>query len=61
MKTVFICSPFKGNEEENTKKAKFYASVVIATGAVPIVPHLYFPHRMQNVNGGLLITNLPNV
>ena len=43
MKTVFICSPFRGNEKENAEKAKFYARIAIGTGAVPIVPHLYFP------------------
>ena len=62
MKTVFICSPFRGNEEENTEKAKFYARVAISMGNVPIVPHLYFPifldekkpaERMQGIEMGL--------
>lgn len=62
MKTVFIYSPFRGNEEENAKKAKFYAHIAIATGAVPIAPHLYFPQffddkkpaeRMQAIEMGL--------
>lgn len=50
MKTVFICSPFKGNEEANTKKAKFYATIAIGTGAVPIAPHLYFPMFLDDQN-----------
>lgn len=62
MKTVFICSPFRGNEKENAEKAKFYARIAIGTGAVPIVPHLYFPmfldekkpaERMQGIEMGL--------
>lgn len=43
MKKVFICSPYRGNIEENTKKAKYYAEVAAHCDAVPIAPHLYFP------------------
>ena len=62
MKTVFICSPFKGNEKENAEKAKYYARIIAGTGAVPIAPHLYFPtfldekkpsERMHGIDMGL--------
>lgn len=61
-KMVFICSPFRGNEKENVAKAKFYARVAIGIGAIPIVPHLYFPQfldekkaaeRMDGIEMGL--------
>lgn len=47
MKFVFICSPFRGDIEENMKKAKFYARIAVRTGYVPIAPHLYFPQFLD--------------
>jgi len=43
MKKVFICSPYRDNIEENTKKAKYYAGIAAQCQAIPIAPHLYFP------------------
>ena len=42
MKKIFICSPYRGNIEENAKKAVYYAGIVAKTGNVPVVPHIYF-------------------
>ena len=42
MKKIFICSPFRGNIEENKKAAQFYAKIIIGTGRVPLAPPLYF-------------------
>lgn len=50
MKKIFICSPFRGNIEENKKAAQFYAKIVIGTGRVPIAPHLYFPQFLDEDN-----------
>lgn len=47
MKKVFICSPFRGNIEANTKKAKFYATILARAGCIPIAPHLYFPQFLD--------------
>ena len=47
MKKIFICSPFRGNIEENTKAAQFFAKVIIGTGRIPIAPHLYFPQLLD--------------
>lgn len=50
MKKIFICSPFRGNIEENTKSAKYYAKIIIGTGRVPVAPHLYFPSLLDEDN-----------
>lgn len=43
MRKVFICSPYRGDIESNTKKAKETARIAVGRGCIPIVPHLYFP------------------
>ena len=62
MKKIFICSPFRGNIEENKKAAQFFAKVIIGTGRIAIAPHLYFPQfldeddpneRMNGIEMGL--------
>ena len=50
MKKIFICSPFRGDIEENTKAAQFFAKVIIGTGRIPIAPHLYFPQFLDEDN-----------
>lgn len=43
MKKIFICSPYRGNIENNISKAKQYCKKAIEEGYIPIAPHLYFP------------------
>lgn len=48
MDKVFICSPYRGDDvESNIKGARFAASLVIHSGDIPIVPHLYFPQFLK--------------
>jgi len=49
-KMVFISSPYSGDVEKNTEKAKFYARIAAGCGHVPIAPHLYFPNFMDEEN-----------
>ena len=49
MKKIFVCSPYRGDIEKNTKRAVFAAKVICSCGDIPIVPHLYFP-RFLNEN-----------
>jgi hypothetical protein len=49
MKMIFVCSPYRGDIEKNTKRAVFAAKVICNCGDIPIVPHLYFP-RFLNEN-----------
>lgn len=67
MNKVFICSPYRGNVEENTKSAQFFSKIIIGTGRVPIAPHLYFPQflneenpheRMNGIEMGLELMNV---
>lgn len=48
MEKVFICSPMKGDVEKNLKLAKFAARVLINSGYIPVVPHLYFPQFLDD-------------
>ena len=42
-KIVFICSPFAGDIEGNTKRAKRYGRFAISKKVVPVIPHLMYP------------------
>lgn len=47
MKKIFLCSPFRGDIEANTAKVRFYATIIVKAGSVPIAPHLYFPQFLD--------------
>ncbi len=49
-KKVFICSPFRGDTEGNTRKAAAYSRMAVEEGCLPIAPHLLFP---QFLNEGI--------
>ncbi|KAB2953736.1 DUF4406 domain-containing protein [Heliorestis acidaminivorans] len=42
-KVVFICSPFAGDIEGNTERAKRYGRFAVTKRVVPIIPHLMYP------------------
>lgn len=44
---VYICSPFAGDMEGNTAKAKMYSRFAVDNGAIPLAPHLLLPLFMQ--------------
>lgn len=41
MKKVYICSPLRGNVNENLQKAIRYAEYALKCGTAPVVPHFY--------------------
>ena len=43
MPLTYICSPYKGEVEENVQNARRYCAFALAQGALPIAPHLLFP------------------
>jgi len=47
MKKVFVCSPYCGDIEKNTKRAAFAAKILCDCGHIPVVPHLYFPNFLD--------------
>ena len=40
---VYICSPFSGDPEGTTEKAKRYCRYATQAGYLPFAPHLFFP------------------
>ena len=46
MKVVYICSPYRGSEEEiaeNVKNARIWCNKALMHGCAPLAPHLYMP------------------
>lgn len=37
---MYICSPYSGDVEKNTEKARHYSRFVVDQGAIPLAPHL---------------------
>ena len=50
MKTVFICSPYRGNVVENEKKAIAYSKQANKAGYVPLAPHLLLTRFLNDQN-----------
>lgn len=49
-KIVFICSPYAGDVQGNTIRARRYGRFAVTEGAVPIIPHLMFPQFLDDTN-----------
>ena len=47
MPLVYICSPYSGDTEENTEKARRYSRFAADAGTIPIAPHLLFPQFLS--------------
>ena len=45
---VYICSPFAGDTEGNTQKARRYSRFAVRNGAIPFAPHLLFPQFLDD-------------
>lgn len=41
MKTIYVCSPFRGNRKGNIRRAKKYSRWVYRLGHIPICVHIY--------------------
>ena len=40
---VYICSPFSGDVEGNTQRARLYSRLAVERGCIPLAPHLLLP------------------
>lgn len=49
-KMVFICSPYAGDIEVNTTRAKRYGRFAVKNKTVPIIPHLMYPQFLDEEN-----------
>lgn len=45
---VYICSPFAGDTERNTEKARQYCRFAVRSACIPLAPHLLFPQFMDD-------------
>ena len=45
---VYICSPFSGDTDGNTQRARRYCRFAVRNGCIPLAPHLLFPQFMDD-------------
>lgn len=45
---VYIASPFAGNTERNTERARGYCRFAVSKGCIPLAPHLHYPQFMDD-------------
>lgn len=45
---VYICSPFAGEIERNTDRARRYSRFAVTMNTIPLTPHLLYPQFMQD-------------
>jgi len=46
-KLIFVCSPFRGDIEENTILAQDICRYVFSKGHIPFAPHLIYPTMLD--------------
>jgi hypothetical protein len=49
---VYIASPFAGDTERNTERARGYCRFVVSKGSIPLAPHLHYPQFMDDSDKG---------
>ena len=45
---VYVCSPFAGDADGNTIKARRYSRFAVDSGAIPLTPHLLLPQFISD-------------
>jgi hypothetical protein len=48
MPLVYIASPFAGDTERNTERARGYCRFAVGKGFIPLAPHLHYPQFMDD-------------
>lgn len=48
MKKVYICSPCRGDYENNIQRAKEYSRAAVQKGVIPVTPHIYLTQFMDD-------------
>ena len=49
---VYIASPFAGDTERNTERARGYCRFAVSRGSIPLAPHLHYPQFMDDGDKG---------
>lgn len=44
---VYICSPYAGDVDNNTKRAREFSRFALDNGQIPLTPHLMYPQFMD--------------
>lgn len=44
---VYVCSPFSGDVETNTERAREFCRFAVDMGQIPLAPHLLLPQFMR--------------
>lgn len=52
MPLVYIASPFAGDIDRNTQRARGYCRFAVGRGYIPLAPHLHYPQFMDDRNKG---------
>jgi len=47
-KLIYVCSPYRGNVQENERKAMSYCRFVIGCHKAPLAPHLLYPRFLND-------------
>ena len=45
---IYIASPFAGDPERNTERARGYCRLAVSKGCIPLAPHLFYPQFMDD-------------
>ncbi len=48
MKKVYICSPCRGDYDNNIQRAKEFSRAAVERGCIPITPHIYLTQFMDD-------------
>lgn len=55
---VYVCSPYSGDIERNTERAKWYSKYVLESDMIPLTPHLMYPQFISEDNDRELVLSL---
>ena len=47
---VYIASPYAGDIERNTERARQYCRFAVSQGFIPLAPHLHYPQFMDEAD-----------
>ena len=53
MPIIYVCTPYSGDIEGNTKRARKYCKYVLQEGGEPLAPHLLFPQFTKDRELGI--------
>ena len=45
---IYVASPFAGDTERNTERARGYCRFAVSKGCIPFAPHLLYPQFMDD-------------